>query len=120
MAATHHAPVLSAYGTPMSDENGNGKSASMIAILYRSALLGICGWVLVTVLSNNERNIEIKGDIKYFNSSVTRIETNMSTLVTKTELELTVTKLQNDQLKFQNEFLKAAQPQQQPQPTTKR
>lgn len=93
----------------MSDENGNGKSGQMMSILYRSALLGICGWVLLAVLSNNERSVEMKSDIKYFNASVSRIEGNINNLVTKTELELTVTKLQNDQLKFQNEFLKAAQ-----------
>jgi hypothetical protein len=101
----------------MSEET-NGKIGNMMSVLYRSALLGICGWVLLAVLANNERSIEMRSDIKYFNASVTRIELNLTTLVTKTELELTVTKLQNDQLKFQNEFLKTSQVQ--VTPTTKR
>jgi hypothetical protein len=104
----------------MSDEmNGNGKSTSMINVLYRAALLTICGWALVGVLSGNERSVEMKSDMKHFNTAVSRIETNMGNLVTKTELELTVTKLQNEQLKFQNEFLKVSQSQQPP-ATTKR
>jgi hypothetical protein len=101
----------------MSEET-NGKMGNMMSVLYRSALLGICGWVLLAVLANNERSIEMRSDIKYFNASVTRIESSLTTLVTKTELELTVTKLQNDQLKFQNEFLKTSQVQ--VTPTTKR
>lgn len=101
----------------MSDET-NGKISNMMSVLYRSALLGICGWVLLAVLANNDRSVEMKSDMKYFNSSVTRIEVSMTNLVTKTELELTVTRLQNEQLKFQNEFLKTIQTQ--PQPTTKR
>lgn len=104
----------------MSEEIGNGKSGQMMSVLYRSALLGICGWVLLAVLTNNDRSVEMKSEMKYFNSSVSRIEINMTTLVTKTELELTVTKLQNEQLKFQNEFLKATQvTQPQPQTTTR-
>lgn len=102
----------------MADENGNGKNTAMLNVLYRSALLGICGWVLLAVLKSNDRSITMETDLKYFNASVVRIEGNMGQLVTKTELELTVTKLQNEQLKFQNEFLKATQIQQAP--TTKR
>lgn len=86
--------------------NGTG---NMVNILYRAALLAICGWALAAVLTNNERSVEMKSDIKTFNTSVSRIEGAMGTLVTKTELELTVIKLQNEQLKFQNEFLKATQ-----------
>ena len=93
---------------PDADTKGDNTS-TMISILYRSALMGICGWVLLAVLAQNDRSIKMESDIRYFNTSVSRIEGNMSSLVTKTELELTVTKLQNEQLKFQNEFLKATQ-----------
>lgn len=104
----------------MSDEtNGNGKTSNMINVLYRAALLSICGWVLVTVLAGNERGIKMEGDIRYFNSSVSRIEGAMRELVTKDQLDLKMIQLRNEQLTFQNEFLKVSQSQQPP-PTTKR
>jgi hypothetical protein len=93
------------------DDMSNGRNGIMMNVIYRSALLGISGWVLIAVLNNNDRSIEMRKDIHHFNESVSRIEGNLRTLVTKTELELTVTKLQNEQLKFQNEFLKITQPQ---------
>src|SRR5688572_20663427 len=93
------------------DDSNNGKNGIMMNVIYRSALLGICGWVLLAVLSQNDRGIKMESDMRYFNASVSRIEGNLNNLVTKPELELTITKLQNEQLKFQNEFLKLTQPQ---------
>lgn len=93
-------------------------NTSMINVLYRAALLTICGWALVGVLSGNERSIKMEGDIRYFNSSVSRIEGAMRELVTKDQLDLKMIQLRNEQLSFQNEFLKASQSQ--PPPTTKR
>jgi hypothetical protein len=86
------------------------KNGALVNFLYRAALLGICGWVLVTVRSNNDRTIKMESDITHFNESVARIEGGLNTRVTKTELELTVIKMEKDVLKFQNEFLKITQP----------
>jgi hypothetical protein len=93
------------------DDTSNGRNGMMMNVIYRSALLGICGWVLLAVLANNDRSIKMESDIHYFNTSVSRIEGNLNNLVTKPELELTVIKLKNDALTFQNEFMKLTHPQ---------
>lgn len=93
------------------DDITNGRNGMIMNALYRTALLGICGWVLIAVLKNNDRSIAMQSDINHFNQSVARIEQNLQNYVTETKLELTVTRLQNEQLKFQNEFLKITQPQ---------
>jgi hypothetical protein len=97
-------------GTPEHSEKTMPGNGMVINLLYRSALLGLSSWVLIAVLKNNDRAITMEGDIKHFNTSVLRIEGNMQSLVTRTELELTVIKLQNEQLKIHNEFLKITQP----------
>lgn len=95
--------------TPEPDHS-NGRNGVITNALYRTALLGICSWVLIAVIKNSDRSIVMEGDLKYFNTSIARIEGSMNNLVTKSELELTVMKFRNEQLSFQNEFLKLTQP----------
>jgi hypothetical protein len=93
------------------DDHGNGKNGVITNALYRTVLIGICSWVLLATLKNNERGIAIEQSILNSKDTVKRIEQSLDARVTKPELDLAVMRIQNEQLKFQNEFLKITQPQ---------
>lgn len=90
------------------ETNGGSGNVTMVNVLYRAALLAICGWALVATLDNGKSNVSIEKDVRY-------MKDEMSKFVTKDQLDLVSIRLHNEQLEFQVKLLTIP-----PQPTTKR
>jgi uncharacterized protein YoxC len=102
----------------MENEPVTASNQSRVNSYIGGAILAVCGWVLVTVLSSNQHITQIETSLPYIQSSVSKLETQMSTLATHAELDSKMLEVKLEQVKFQNELLKA---QREPMPpTTKR